>query len=233
MNRPSMIVLVRHGESQRNVAIKGNAYFTDNESRESLKGIADHNVPITELGWQQAVKTGEVIRSKFGRFDYIYHSGYQRTVETAQGILQAYSEEERAFIKVRHNLFIRERDPGFAYDMTTAEAEAAFPWLNHYWKTFGSFFAQPPGGESLAQVCERVYLFLNMLFRDRAGLKILVVTHGGTMRAFRFLLERWNYDEAEDKFQHGYIENCSVTVYEYVTSERRLVLKELNQVYWY
>ena len=94
------------------------------------------------------------------------------------------------------NLFVRERDPGFTYDMTEAEAEAAFPWLNEYWHTFGGFFARPPGGESLADVVGRVHTFLNTLFRDRAGQKVMVVTHGGTIRCFRFALERWDYEQA-------------------------------------
>ena len=94
-------------------------------------------------------------------------------------------------MRVRQHLFLRERDAGWTYDMTTAEAEAAFPWLQGYWDTFGRFFARPPGGESFADVAERVYLFLGMLFRDRARQRVLVVSHGGTLRVFRYLLERW------------------------------------------
>lgn len=33
---------------------------------------------------------------------------------------------------VRHHLFIRERDGGHTYDMTDAQASAAFPWLQDY-----------------------------------------------------------------------------------------------------
>jgi hypothetical protein len=46
---------------------------------------------------------------------------------------------------VRHNLFIRERDPGHAYNLTDAEAAEAFLWLKDYWNTFGAFFSRPPG----------------------------------------------------------------------------------------
>jgi broad specificity phosphatase PhoE len=80
--------------------------------------------------------------------------------------------------------------------MTEAEAEAAFPWLEEYWRTFGGFMARPPGGESLADVVGRVHMFLDVLFRDRIGQKVLVVTHGGTIRCFRFALERWHYSQA-------------------------------------
>jgi broad specificity phosphatase PhoE len=232
MDRPSRLVLVRHAESERNVAKKGSVFFADDESRRSVKGVPDYLIPITEDGWRQAERTGAALRERFGSFDYVYNSGYRRTVETTEGLLRAYPEEERAAMKVRQNVFIRERDSGYAYDMTTAEAEAAFPWLQEYWKTSGSFFARPPGGESVAQVCERVYLFINMLFRDRAGQNVLVVTHGVTMRAFRFLLERWTYEEVGERFRRDPPHNCSVTVYEHDAAAGRMVLREYNSVYW-
>ena len=59
-------------------------------------------------------------------------------------------------MKERRNFYIRERDPGYTYDMTEAEAGSAFPWLAEYWQTFGGFFSRPPGGESLADVAARV-----------------------------------------------------------------------------
>src|SRR5262245_48063056 len=150
MDRPSLLVLVRHGESERGVAQKGNTYFIDEESRRSVRGVPDHKIPLTATGVHQAEVTGRLVRERFGQFHYAYHSGYLRTVDTTDCILRAYSDEERAAIEVRHSLFIRERDSGHAYDMTTAEADAAFPWLRDYWETTGSLFAHPPGGESLA-----------------------------------------------------------------------------------
>jgi broad specificity phosphatase PhoE len=72
----------------------------------------------------------------------------------------------------------------------------AFPWLQDYWGTFGPFFARPPGGESLAQVCECVYAFHQKLARTMAGRRVLVVTHGGTLWCFRYVLEGWTYEEA-------------------------------------
>ncbi|MFC1757073.1 histidine phosphatase family protein [Patescibacteria group bacterium] len=227
MERPSLIVLVRHGESERNLAKKGSIYFIDDEARKAVQGVPDHKVSLTEHGRWQAEKTGVGLKKEFGLFDYIYHSGYERTIQTVDGILKAYPDSEGT--KVRSNLFIRERDSGHAFDMTTAEAEESFPWLEDYWSTYSSFFAYPPGGESIANVCERVYLFVNMLFRDRRGQKILVVTHGGTIRAFRFLLERISYDEVGRIYSP---KNCSLTIYKYNGSQERLVLEEYDRVYW-
>lgn len=232
VQRPAILVLVRHAESARNVAKKGNTFFLDDESRKAVQGIADHDVPITDEGRRQAELTGRALRAEFGAFDYVYHSGYRRTQQTAEHLLAAYSVEEREAMRMRHHLFLRERDAGWTYDMTTAEAEAAFPWLQGYWDTFGRFFARPPGGESLAQVAERVYLFLGMLFRDRAQQRVLVVSHGGTLRVFRYLLERWTHDEFLDRWESEHIPNCAVTSYASDAEAGRLMLRGLNVVHW-
>lgn len=229
--RPALLVLVRHGESQRNVAKQRNRFFLDDEARKPIKGIPDHLIGLTDAGRQQALATGIALRDRFGPFDQLYHSGYRRTIETTDALLDAYPPEAREAIRIRHHLFIRERDQGHAYDMTDAEAAAAFPWLQDYWATFGPFFARPPGGESLAQVCERVYAFLQKLGRTMAGKRVLVVTHGGTIWCFRYVIERWSYQEAERRFRTESIRNCSVTSYE-LEPPRRLALRLAGQTFW-
>jgi broad specificity phosphatase PhoE len=232
MNRPSLLVLVRHGQSERNVVRKQNRFYLDDESRKAVKGIPDHRIALTDEGHRQALATGTALRREFGTFDVVFHSGYVRTVQTAEGLLAAYTPEERAAMTIRHHLFIRERDGGHAYDMTDAEASAAFPWLQEYWNTFGPFFARPPGGESLAQVCERVYAFLQKVARTMAGTRILIVTHGGTMWCFRYVLERWTYEEAERRFQTESNPNCAVTSYAYDEAAGRLLLGHRARVFY-
>src|SRR3989338_11336645 len=232
IKRPRQLVIIRHAESARNKARQGNIYFADDDARATVKGIPDHKIPITPHGHDQAITTGQYLHRYFDMPDYIYHSGYVRTIQTLDCILEAYSWVERDQIKIRMNPFIRERDPGFAYDMTTQEAEMHFPYLKEYWQTFGGFFARPPGGESLADVAKRVYIFLNMLFRDRASQNVWAVVHGGTLRSIRFLLERWTYDQALRWPDGQSPENCGVTTYKYSKKEKRLVLKEYNAVFW-
>jgi broad specificity phosphatase PhoE len=223
---------VRHGQSQRNVAKPDNRLFLDDEARQSVRGVPDHRIALTEEGRRQARETGTALRARYGRFDHVYHSGYRRTVETAEGILDAYPSSDREAMPVQHELFIRERDAGHAYEMTDAEAVAAFPWLQEYWQTHGPFFARPPGGESLAEVCERVHTFLDELARTHAGRRLLVVTHAGTLRCFRYVLEEWTYDQAEHRFAHELIPNCSVTSYEYDPARGRLAVRDEARVYW-
>jgi 2,3-bisphosphoglycerate-dependent phosphoglycerate mutase len=228
---PALLVLVRHGESLRNIAMKSSRYFLDDEARRPIRGIPDHLIPLTGHGHHQARVTGLALRERFGAFDQVYHSGYRRTVETTDALLEAYAPAERERIRVRHHLFIRERDQGHAYDMTDAEAAAAFPWLNDYWNMFGPFFARPPGGESLAQVCERVYAFLRKISRTMAGKRVLIVTHGGTIWCFRYVIERWTYEEAEERFRTEHVRNCSVTAYE-PDGSGRLTLQIAGETWW-
>jgi 2,3-bisphosphoglycerate-dependent phosphoglycerate mutase len=232
IERPEELILIRHAESARNAAKKGSVYFTDDEARKTVRGIPDYKVPITDFGGDQAEKTGVYLRRQFGAPDYFYHSGYLRTIQTLERILGVFSVEERVKIEIRMNQFVRERDSGYAYDMTTAEAEAAFPWLKEHWQTFGGFFARPPGGESISDLTQRVYAFLNTIFRDRVGQKVWVVTHGVTLRAFRFILERWTYDQALSWPEGQSPENCGITRYKYDAEQQRLVLQEYNTVGW-
>lgn len=229
--RPALLVLVRHAESARNAAKKDATYFADENARSKIKGIGDHKIALTKEGVAHAKRTGAALKKRFGTFDYAYTSGYRRTEETLEGLLRAYTPKERRALKVRRNPFIRERDPGYTYDMTQAEAERHFPYLREYWQTFGGYMARPPGGESLAQVSERVYLFLNSLFRDRAGQKVLVVTHGGTLRCFRALLERWGYEQATSWPKGQSPKNCGVTTYRLGEKSGRLELEDYNKVY--
>lgn len=95
IERPSLLVIVRHAESERNAIKKGNVYFPDEESVACVKGIPDHETSITQRGIMQALITGRHIRRRFGTFDVVYDSGYLRTEQTRNHILRAYTDEER------------------------------------------------------------------------------------------------------------------------------------------
>lgn len=229
MRRPELLVIVRHAESVRNQAKKDTVYFADDAARRVVRGTPDHLVELTEAGHAQAWQTGRAIRERFGVFDRVFTSGYMRTEQTAQGLLNAYPDDERPPIET--NLYIRERDPGYTYDMTEAEAAENFPWLAEYWQTFGGFFSRPPGGESLADVTSRVDTFLRSLYRECAGQRVLVVMHGGTIRCLRFLLEQWPYEKVNQLVRDDPPANCGVTTYR-AAGDGDLALEDYNRVYW-
>jgi broad specificity phosphatase PhoE len=81
-------------------------------------------------------------------------------------------------------------------------------------------------------VCERVYAFLQKLARTMAGRRVLVVTHGGTIWCFRYVLERWTYEEAERRFETETNPNCAVTSYRFSEEAGRLEPDDVARVYW-
>src|SRR3989338_3190913 len=109
LNRPELVVIIRHAESLRNAAKKKAVYFADEAARACIKGIPDHKISITKEGWPQAEKTGVGLCADFGVPDYVYDSGYVRTIETREGALRAYTADELRQIKIRHSLFFRAR----------------------------------------------------------------------------------------------------------------------------
>lgn len=230
-NEPNLLLIVRHAESARNAAKGHRRHYPDEQSRQSVRGIPDHKISLTDRGHDQAKQTGLALRECFGPPDVIYHSGYARTKQTTEGILAAYTPEERRLIEVRHHLFLRERDAGHAYDMTQAEAEQHFPWLSEHWQSFRGFFSSPVNGESLAKVAERVTFFLEHLRREHAGKRIMLVTHGGTIRAFRYVLDELDYAQAEELVEQTVVRNAGVTVYR-PDDTGRLVLGEYDTVHW-
>ncbi|HEU5114958.1 MAG TPA: histidine phosphatase family protein [Candidatus Paceibacterota bacterium] len=232
IDRPIQFIVIRHAESARNKAKKGSTYFADDEARKTVKGVPDHDIPLTDFGREQAEQTGRYLRERFGVPDFVYHSGYVRTIDTKDGILKAFTPEERAEIQVRMNVHIRERDPGYAYDMTTEEAERSFPWLKEYWKTFGGFMARPPGGESLCDVALRARGFYEMIKQRRVGQKVWAVTHGGTIRSLRFEIENWPIERALAWPPGQSPKNCGITVYDFNKKSGRLELTEYNTVAW-
>ncbi len=58
MNRPSLLVIVRHAESKRSEAKQDNVFFADDAARAMVRGVPDHKNPLTAVGVRQAEATG-------------------------------------------------------------------------------------------------------------------------------------------------------------------------------
>lgn len=239
-SRPRQLILIRHAESARNKAKDGSVYFPDEESKQGVAGIGDHEIPLTELGHLQAQQAGIYLRQKYGVPDFIYDSNYLRTKQTKEGILKAFNPEEIAKIEQRSNIALRERDPGYTYDMTLAEVEKYFPYIPRHYDTFKSFFNRPIGGESLADVAEkRILPFLEKVYRDRDGQNVWFICHGGTIRCTRFNIEHWSPEEfTNNPGPH----NCGITVYDQKmvptmidgrpSTRKKLILNVFDDISW-
>lgn len=231
---PAELKLIRHAESARNVALRGHIFYRDEAHRAALKGIPDYQIPLTDEGVRQATITGQTLAQTESRPPHvIIHSGYERTRRTAELILQGYPEADRRQVKLRMSDLIRERDPGYGYEMTVAEAAQSFPYLQEHWKTYGGFLARPPGGESLADTAMRVRMFLELELPRYSGQVVYVVTHGGTLRCFRFLLESLNYEQVRSwsNIPGGHPDNCAVSTYSW-TADGEIFRQKHNEVLW-
>ncbi len=230
---PKQLVLVRHGESILNVARANSPIlFANQADRAPFMGVPDHKVELTALGREQARATGLGLRLAGFRFDHFYDSGYARTVETLDHILEQLLEKDLPAPKRIHSFLIRERESGYTYCMTRPEVEKTFPWLEEYWKTLGPVFARPIGGESIADVIERVRVFLEQVFTETNGERVLIVLHGRVLAAMRYLLENWTYDQLEEFMQSKGCVNCGVTVYNRNTETATLELAQYNTAYY-
>ncbi len=235
-NRPELLVLERHAESVRQ-KVRGNHLFlpTDDEAAVYIKETPDHKIPITDpKGVEQARLTGIGVARDYGMFDVAYDSGYVRAEQTREiGFEAGYTPEERALIKIRHNHMLRERDVGYTYFMDDREVDQYFPWIRDQIAKMGYFYFCPPGGKSNADLCDQVYPFIgHHLFGVRAGQRVHCTSHGGTIGIMRYLLEKWTVDQWMDMVKNDSPKNCSVTVYQYSPTTRRLELECYNKVYW-
>jgi len=214
------IILVRHGETSYNVAPRVNRFLASHSALQQAGDLPDHLVPLSKNGESQAMDVGKRL-SKLGPFHVYFDSGYKRSMQTLDLILKSFPTSERDPKKRLSHLDLRERDPGYVFNMTVTDVNLFFPWYQEYAAMFGGFYATPPGGESIAHVCSRVHMFLISMRRARPDERVLIVAHARVMLCFRYWLERFSAHEVEKLFDAPSIENCAVLHYIYSKESRR------------
>eukprot|EP00656_Telonema_subtile_P025911 TRINITY_DN2793_c0_g1_i1.p1 TRINITY_DN2793_c0_g1~~TRINITY_DN2793_c0_g1_i1.p1 ORF type:complete len:338 (+),score=74.94 TRINITY_DN2793_c0_g1_i1:136-1149(+) len=198
-NLPIDLVLVRHGESE------GNLYklMQDGGAKERLHSRHNSDFRLTDLGRVQAARAGKVIREKIGRFDRMYCSEYVRAIETAGRMDLPESQFHTEFL-------IRELDSGIQYGVRhplKQFSDATRP-LAKWWVRKAS-----GGGESMADLCGRLKVFLRQLCDTSSGMRVLVVCHGLVIRAFKALLEGVPNSAGYDTLLDEKIPNCLIKWY--------------------
>ena len=121
--------------------------------------------PLNEAGRDQARALAEQLRST--PFDAVYSSDLRRAHETAE-IVAAPHE-----VPVITERGLREIDVGSWSGLTRSEIEERFP------------DGSRPDGETREQHLSRVLETVERIARAHVGAQLLVVSHGGTMRALR------------------------------------------------
>jgi broad specificity phosphatase PhoE len=151
------IYLARHGESDWNV-----------ERR--WQGHADR--PLTDRGRGQA----QDLAARLARvhLDAVYSSDLRRAWETAEAVASAKG------LDVIRLPELREVDVGSWSGLTRDECEARFPEAFARWRAGGSGWDD---GESYEEMGERIVEAIGRLAAEHQGGAILVVSHGGPIRA--------------------------------------------------
>lgn len=167
--KPTRIILVRHGESEGNI------------DKSVYRNKPDYAVMLTNRGIDQALNAGQKIKSLIQDEDYgVYYSPYFRTRQTMENILSQLAPTSCIFTKEDPRL--REQEYGGKmrdYDRVDFEKER---------EEFGKFFYRMNGGESAADVFDRMSDFLNTLNRDfmkdKFPKNVIICGHGMSNRVF-------------------------------------------------
>ena len=183
-NWPERLWLVRHGQSQGNVARdaahEAGADVIDLDLR-------DVDVPLSELG--QAGRSGRplVRGAAEERPEVILSSPYVRAKQTAEIICQAGAlpgGAARTIIDER----LREREFGI-FDRLTTAGIASISRRGRAPRRLGKFYHRPPGGESWADVILRLRSMLNTINLHYCDRRVLVVCHQVVVLCFRYIFE--------------------------------------------
>eukprot|EP00028_Trichosphaerium_sp_Am-I-7-wt_P002048 CAMPEP_0168533552 /NCGR_PEP_ID=MMETSP0405-20121227/17176_1 /TAXON_ID=498012 /ORGANISM="Trichosphaerium sp, Strain Am-I-7 wt" /LENGTH=350 /DNA_ID=CAMNT_0008559697 /DNA_START=37 /DNA_END=1086 /DNA_ORIENTATION=+ len=181
---PLELVLVRHGESEGNLAQKRGEEGDQSAFRDSdFKHKHSSSYRLTDIGVAQAKIAGKYIKENIGaNFDRCYTSEYVRAMETAS-LLDIPNAEWYT------EIVLRERDKGNFDNMSKADRRKHYSDALKLRKR-DAFFWRPPNGESLAQVCVRVDHTFNTLRRECKNQRVLIVCHGEVMWSMRVRIER-------------------------------------------
>ncbi len=203
---PAALVLVRHAESEGNLA-DTRAQEAEAEALELDQRDAD--VPLSPTGQEQAKALGEWLR---GRPESewptrIYSSPYRRAADTAAPLAEA------AGVRLELDERLRERDLGVFDGLTGKGIRSRYPEEAERRKKLGKFYYQPPSGESWADVVLRARSFLQDLRAGHDGERVWLVAHQAVIMAFRFALEQLTEEELLDVDREVRIPNVSVTRY--------------------
>jgi broad specificity phosphatase PhoE len=208
------ILLVRHGESLGNVDPLVHAT------------TADHAVPLSERGHDQARKAGTYVADYLDRHVdrrvgaerphiRLWVSPYHRTRQTADAMV----ETSRGWVTDRvEHILLCEQQFGLFDGVPEAELLVRFPREFAYYdmqcRFGGKFWARMPQGESRFDVAKRIHQAFGTFHRDAAehGIHdIVVICHGVTLRAFVMM---WCHLSPEWLEAEANPHNCAIRLIE-------------------
>jgi probable phosphoglycerate mutase len=222
---PEKLWLVRHGQSQGNIA---RDKADEAGHLEIAIDVRDVDVPLSELGHRQAKAAGDWFAAlpKAERPEVLLCSPYIRTRETAKIICEAGAlagGPQRPIIDER----LREREFGVFDRLTTAGIRARFPEEAKHRSMLGKFYHRPPGGESWADVILRLRSMLNTINLHYSDRRVMVVCHQVVVLCFRYILEELDEQEILKIDREAELLNCGICSYDFEPDEDGLCAPQL------
>ncbi|KAF5186036.1 Histidine phosphatase superfamily [Thalictrum thalictroides] len=163
------IVVVRHGETTWNAS-------------GIIQGELESD--LNEVGWKQAEAIAERL-SKEPRPAAIYSSHLKRAKDTAEMIAKKWHISEVIVVPE-----LKERHVGSLQGLTWGEIQEKEPEAYHAFFSSQNDLEIPGGGESFNQLCERSVAALEEIASRHKGERVIVVTHGGVLRAIYMSVTR-------------------------------------------
>ena len=212
-NWPERLWLVRHGQSQGNVA-------RDAADQAGLPMIdiemRDVDVPLSALGLRQAEAAGRWFAAlpRDERPEVILSSPYIRARQTAEAVCKAGAlagGPARTIIDER----LREREFGIFDRLTTLGIRERFPDEAAHRTRLGKFYHRPPGGESWADVILRLRSMLNTINLHYCDRRVVVVCHQVVVLCMRYILEELDEQQILAIDKQAEVLNCGICAYEF------------------
>jgi broad specificity phosphatase PhoE len=226
---PERLWIVRHGESQGNVA-RDAAQAA--QSTHIDVGGRDVDVPLSQLGEAQSRALGHWFARmpSAERPEVIFCSPYLRARQTAALVCQHGRFEACAPIMDER---LREKEFGVLDRLTRHGIERFHPDQAELRRILGKFYHRPPGGESWCDVILRLRGALDTIALHHAGARVMIVAHQVVVLCLRYLLENMDEETILAVDREADVANCGLTEYAFDARHGRhggLALREYNLV---
>ena len=222
---PKRLWIVRHGQSQGNVA-------RDAAHEAGLSNIdldlRDVDVPLSELGHRQAEAAGRWFADlpEGEKPEILLSSPYIRARQTAESICSAGGLAGGAKPTVLDER-LREREFGVFDGLTTMGIRKKYPEEAAHRAKMGKFYHRPPGGESWADVILRLRSALNTINLQYADKTVLIVCHQVVVLCIRYILEELTESDILAIDKQADILNCGISAFDFTPNRQALCVPEL------
>lgn len=202
---PMEVVLIRHGQSEANVAQRADKAGEDMTPYMGVFEKHDLEQRLSPEGVEQTKKT-RIFLQENGldpqEFDYRLTSPFYRAMESAAH----YGGPDCTWIP---DIRLIERDWGNYGAMPIKERQERYPETERS-KRLNSLLARYDGGENIIDTVYRVRDLTDTMTREMSGARVILSTHGEWAWGWRFNTERMTPDEWQqhDKNKLLRITNC-------------------------